>query len=713
MDLQRRRRSPEGMSAAGEFLALPDREESAEHTGQLSVAGAASEETPVVANTGVGSGESATVESNPFWSERMQSEAHLRAMRPQALADAERSNSAAESASTELRPETAAATEVQNQAGENVGADQVEGSGTGSFAASASGYGNRATATEPLSQGQSSERLGMRPGERLVMEQMKSLLEDLYEQNRVLLEIQKPLQDRLNRVENDAMQSATSGGEREAPDQDQRDSLREFVEWGKGGWNSESSVYLGRFVPPEERQSLDYHAGIEEGIRRATEALKPQGNSHINRAPSPPPPPPRDEPPTTPNGTRVPLGTPPRTPTPIFGSPVDAQPPTLQNQVRHPLAQSVEWSAATTQPPADVTDFWGRVGIRSSSAAGSFGLGQTIPSTKGLVGGSGESRGSLGPMASSDRRLGVSGQVPSGGLFAGCVSGLESAGSGGGGSGSGNFGQGQGSSRGDYKAFTHGDRTWWKLPPLPDPSIEDACIAVSDWLTQIQPIMSDLSDRSGAWSWWQRIMTVAQQAYIRWQQAGPLEKSLVVCDTPTDLMDPRLSRLEARALGMIMASLPTRIKDELVVTKALTSTNALFRILLAFQPGGLAERQKLIANLQEPGAATNARHCSDQLRRWHRWLSRAHDLGVSPPDPAILLAGLDKLCLGVIASNAQLGFRCNISRTQHQLDFNPNVSSVTAYARLLQAEMETLALSSSDPTLEEPKLTKKQRAAAL
>ena len=261
MDLQRRRRSPEGMSAAGEFLALPDREESAEHTGQLSVAGAASEETPVVANTGVGSGESATVESNPFWSERMQSEAHLRAMRPQALADAERSNSAAESASTELRPETAAATEVQNQAGENVGADQVEGSGTGSFAASASGDGNRATATEPLSQGQSSERLGMRPGERLVMEQMKSLLEDLYEQNRVLLESQKSLQDRLNRVENDAMQSATSGGEREAPDQDQRDSLREFVEWGKGGWNSESSVYLGRFVPPEERQSLDYHAG--------------------------------------------------------------------------------------------------------------------------------------------------------------------------------------------------------------------------------------------------------------------------------------------------------------------------------------------------------------------------------------------------------------------------------------------------------------------
>ena len=35
---------------------------------------------------------------------------------------------------------------------------------------------------------------------------------------------------------------------------------------------------------------------------------------------------------------------------------------------------------------------------------------------------------------------------------------------------------------------------WLKLPPLPDPGTEDTCIAVSDWLTQIQP--SDLSDRS-------------------------------------------------------------------------------------------------------------------------------------------------------------------------------------------------------------------------
>ena len=369
------------------------------------------------------------------------------------------------------------------------------------------------------------------------------------------------------------------------------------------------------------------------------------------------------------------------------------------------MARSAEWMTASVQSAGHV-DFWGSVGL-GGSGMGANPLGSMKISVPSEV---------QGQPLNFLTGLGSGSNIPGSGLFTGLEGGSSGSGAGGNfGSGGGALHSGQGppSSRAEGRnAFAPGDRTWWKLPPLPDPGTDDACIAVSDWLTQIQPIMSDLSDRS--WAWWRRVMEVAQKAYLKWQQASRLEKSLVVCDTPPDLLDPRLSRLEARALGMILESLPTRIKDELVLTKALTTTNAVYRILLAFQPGGLGERQKLIANLQEPGAATSARHCSDQLRRWHRWLSRSQDLGVNPPDPAILLAGLDKLCSAVIATNPQLGFRRNISRTQHQLDFNPTVVSVRAYARLLQAEMETLALSGADPDLEEPvKLTKKQRAAAL
>ena len=206
--------------------------------------------------------------------------------------------------------------------------------------------------------------------------------------------------------------------------------------------------------------------------------------------------------------------------------------------------------------------------------------------------------------------------------------------------------------------------------------------------------------------------SIATEAYGRWQASGPLEKSLVECRVPVELQDPRYARLESRALGMLLEGVPERIKDELVATKGMTCGNAVFRILLAYQPGGLGERQELIQNLTDPGSANTAQDCSDKLRRWHRWLTRASDLMISTPDAAILLSGLDKLSSGIIAAHTQLGFRCSISRTQHQLDFYPTVESVKAYARLLQAEMETLALSGQDRDVN-PDRNKKTRVAAL
>ena len=147
---------------------------------------------------------------------------------------------------------------------------------------------------------------------------------------------------------------------------------------------------------------------------------------------------------------------------------------------------------------------------------------------------------------------------------------------------------------------------------------------------------------------------------------------------------------------MLIESVPARIKEELVVTRGMTCSNALFRMLIAYQPGGLGERQKLIQSLTEPGVAVTAKECADKLRKWHRWLARSRDLTIAVPDAAILLSGLDKLSAGILGAHPQLSFRCSMSRTHHQLDFCPSVATVTAYARLLQAEMDTLAVSGLD-----------------
>ena len=295
MDLQgRRRRGTDGSAAAGEFLALPDGESAAVRPSQHVDSGAAGGEQPAaIVETGAGVGAAV----NPFWSERMQNEAQLRAMRPQGLAEAEQPTSAADSGSTELRVDQATGTEMPSRTGDDGGAQSVGNSQDGLPAASASGDNSgeaTGTASGSMDQGRSvppSERLGMRSGERLVVERMKELLEDLFEQNRMLVDSQRVLQDRLDRVENDAMQSATSGGDRESPDVEGRaawDSVRGVVE---GSWKPRESAYLGRFVPPSERGSLDYQAGVEEGIRRAKEAMWASEGSRVDhRPPSPPPP---------------------------------------------------------------------------------------------------------------------------------------------------------------------------------------------------------------------------------------------------------------------------------------------------------------------------------------------------------------------------------------------------------------------------------------
>ena len=52
----------------------------------------------------------------------------------------------------------------------------------------------------------------MRPGEHLIMEEMKNLIFGLYEQNQQLVKSQKALQRRVETMENEATQSASSGG---------------------------------------------------------------------------------------------------------------------------------------------------------------------------------------------------------------------------------------------------------------------------------------------------------------------------------------------------------------------------------------------------------------------------------------------------------------------------------------------------------------------
>ena len=329
-----RRRRP---GSASETPALEDTSES---TGL---------ERPSESETRMVATEGRTAQVSPFWSERARAEAVLAAARPAGLDEAaEGASSARGSDSTELRADTGrtGADETRAQARAEVDElQQVQLAGPfpigeprsfgpgGVVAPLASVEGPGVQAQESLEHAVPQDhpedaRLGMRPGERLVVEKMRDLLRDLFDQNQRLIEQQQTLQGRVDKIEDDAlnptMHSASSGGQR-----DQLDALRSFVDLSVGGWVPPEGYNLGRYVPAKERVSLDYHEGLEEGFRRAMQLQREQApqvgpTAFVDPPTSPPPPPPRDGR-TTPNGTRVPDGTPPRTPTPVFGSPASVK----------------------------------------------------------------------------------------------------------------------------------------------------------------------------------------------------------------------------------------------------------------------------------------------------------------------------------------------------------------------------------------------------
>ena len=267
----RRRRSPADRAdsvreEAEQFLALPD----------VGLTGQASE----------------GVVANPFWSERARAEQELQLARPRGLDEAGQANvGSAASSSTELRPVGTGTEVMATEMGVAIAGGQVE---NGSAAADlnvsrevteegasqgpvrvaaaaptmapASSHPQEAEEFHHQGDARSSERLGMRPGERLIMEEMKNLIVGLYEQNQQLVEGQKALQRRVETMENEAMQSASSGG-------DGRD-VGTLGVLGKGdkssgepevGWVPECAPYLGRFIPPEERVSI---VSTGQGLKR-------------------------------------------------------------------------------------------------------------------------------------------------------------------------------------------------------------------------------------------------------------------------------------------------------------------------------------------------------------------------------------------------------------------------------------------------------------
>ena len=650
---------------------------------------------------------------NPFWSERAQAEARLVASRPDFLGEVTGQNSGGPSStSTELRPaeDTLVVPSGAVEANRGVVEHPVgEPISFGPPAAVHTTIRGRAAATDPQT-----EELGLRPGERQVLTEMKGILEMLVAQNTELRDQNESLQSRLEKLEEDrsaAWRSVASGGAHEGGDQ---------TGSGVEGVEGQGLSQLGYFVPPDKlserpnqlewnrslgpndpKDTCEYQQGFEEGYLAAQEAWSVEKQDLIMSPPSV-----QDwrvqsevgvpssrlrehtpEPSVNPENRESRINATPK------GTPVPPSPPPPPPQNANSLESSSELLSAPSAPRDKSGGLFGHVAElgRRSNLTGMF---EGTPVTPSMI-------------RASHLGVGLNGSTP---VQDTAVPGWESGTPGGRPDahddlidpwqGMDIVGLGAGPGR---DPFVPGDRTYWNLPSLEDPSQPSPATRASDWLVQIRPMLYDLSDMSQ--SWWQRVEYESQVWYQRWCRASALERGLIVPKMSSELSHMRFRRLESRAYGMLQTAVPAIIRDELLASRSLNCMSLLFQILKVYAPGGLQERTQILGELTNLGVARSASEAVQALRSWSRTCARARTMGVSVPDPALVLRGLDTLTEGLLrkAVHSQVSFRVSTARNHLRLDHNPTMGAVMEFLKVLQSEWEQVSVSGQDEATRPPR----------
>ena len=250
-----------------------------------------------------------------------------------------------------------------------------------------------------------------------------------------------------------------------------------------------------------------------------------------------------------------------------------------------------------------------------------------------------------------------------------------------------------------------------ELPRLPDWSQETGPIDLGDWIATIEPFMEDLSD--GASEWWHLLWEESNRWYGEHLALTPLQRLSHEIQPSKELAQSKWVRLERRAAGMLMAALPQAVREEVVSTRSVSALGILTKLLVIYQPGGLAEKSLILSSLEAPREEQNIQGAVQALRKWIRWRRRAADVQVSIPDPTVLMKGLSKLTKKVMASNPELAFRVSLARSTLQVDSIPTHQTVAKIADHILAEMEQVAhqdRKSKENTTGDPAKLKEMKA---
>ena len=231
-----------------------------------------------------------------------------------------------------------------------------------------------------------------------------------------------------------------------------------------------------------------------------------------------------------------------------------------------------------------------------------------------------------------------------------------------------------------------------KLPKLTEPGGKNASLEAGDWLAQIRPYIADVGP--GAERWWDTTTDMVMKRYGQWLEANPLERVHIKAPE-LDQGIPGSDRLNQRVTTLLLSAVPETIRSELVTTRQLSVTGVLFAILRRYQPGGLAEKTYTLSELTNTSAASSAAQAVQKLRHWKRQQTRALELGLTLPDPLILVKALDVVMSELWSSFPQASFRMSAFRMQEQIDVRPTMTTLEHFYDLLLSEADQMVYGRS------------------
>ena len=142
------------------------------------------------------------------------------------------------------------------------------------------------------------------------------------------------------------------------------------------------------------------------------------------------------------------------------------------------------------------------------------------------------------------------------------------------------------------------------------------------------PLMCDLS--ASARGWWRANVIEAEALYETWLKLKPLERLRLKVERP---MDPSFERVEHRGVTILLGVLPDQVRKDVIASRKVSCLGILFRLYTIFQPGGSAERTALLKSITDLSG----------IRQWRRWIQRAQELGLTTPDPLVLVQVLNRV----------------------------------------------------------------------